>query len=276
MKSDGSFASGMRDDGTTTAGNLTRKTSQPNRHNLNSEGTGMRKRQTIKPAAVLALAVIVTVTIALGLMKGGGEDAVESHDGMAANQADMTTEDIEVHGDWTIDVLGPGGRVVSHSEFDNALHDEGRVLLSILSRELTIGSWNVSLAGSFVGDGTNPCVDTSGARQACHTREADSGGAGSQIFKTLTVTQSGSTGANLKLSGSVVAQTNGEVSHVNAGIMGCNPNIETDTEKCAGGSAAYLPTSVTRTEIKDANGQPAPVLVTEGQQILVNVVISFE
>lgn len=63
---------------------------------------------------------------------------------------------VTVHGHWTIDVRNPDGTLVSHTEFDNALHPaQGASLLAgLLTSEYSAGRWMIAI----IGQNANPCV----------------------------------------------------------------------------------------------------------------------
>lgn len=64
----------------------------------------------------------------------------------AAKPAKGQHEGITVHGHWVIEVKNPDGKVVSHTEFENALQSFGQVILAdLLSNQYVQGGWSVEL-----------------------------------------------------------------------------------------------------------------------------------
>lgn len=69
----------------------------------------------------------------------------------APDESDTTSEGIQVHGHWTIEVRDPDGSVDERIEFDNALEADGaRVLAELLGGERTV--WNEN----YFGDDNTP------------------------------------------------------------------------------------------------------------------------
>ena len=89
---------------------------------------------------------------------------------LAANSGDATSEGIQVHGHWTIEVLNPDGSVAEHREFENALTGPGgRDLAGLLEGtlslcETTSGSrWRIGMATAGGGVSFHADVESTGA-----------------------------------------------------------------------------------------------------------------
>lgn len=60
---------------------------------------------------------------------------------------------IKVHGHWVINILNSGGKLVSHTEFENTLQASGQIILAnVLGQQGILGGWAISFAG------TGPCT----------------------------------------------------------------------------------------------------------------------
>jgi hypothetical protein len=171
-------------------------------------------------------------------------------------------EGLTVHGHWTIDVRNPDGTLVEHREFENALSIGGGdiFLAEVLGRISTVGGWQIQVFGAtqqiceddlmnptncFIVESTNALVEAF------------------NIFKTLTA---GVSSATLVLSGSVIAQTDGQITQVSTGNNSCASSVSPDG--CPGGPVLTV-YPLTSTNLA------TPVAVLAGQQVQVNVVISF-
>lgn len=182
--------------------------------------------------------------------------------GAAARGADQT---IRVHGHWTITVVEPDGRVVERREFDNLLFGSGAQKLSqLLAREQAVGYWTVLTSST---GGQEVCEQPSGTPiSLCLLVEATDPTTANNRFPTLTLTVAPSTPFGLTLSGSLTAQRTGEISNVSTRLLGCTS--ATSPDDCATGLNPVANSNMTGTDI-------TPVPVTQGQQVLVTVTISF-
>jgi len=149
---------------------------------------------------------------------------------------------ITIHGHWVINVLTPGGKLVSHTEFENSLQSGGMSLLAkILGQAQTMGPWEISLAG------TGPCTSlypnsTSGTcrilqggvnRTSCGALGCASGMPGPVV-----------SGATLILTGSLTYPSGGNVTQVET-IAGSCSNGTTTLSCIVGGSGGSVFTSAT-------------------------------
>jgi hypothetical protein len=180
----------------------------------------------------------------------------------AQSPANGKTEGIKVHGHWMIEVRNPDGMMVTHREFENSLASNGAGLLAtVLAHSLTFGIWEVHLGSQVAG--MSPCV-SSGAGTDCVIYEPGSPGSGTQVSKTLVVSN-GSWGV-LVFSGTAVAGENGQIDLVRTMNTACPASTSPATCLSSAGFATFLFTSATVT--------PA-VNVLYGQSVAVTVTITF-
>lgn len=197
------------------------------------------------------------------------EEPVSAHDAesglpptaSASDAAPSPDEGIKVHGHWTIEVRDPDGTLVEHREFDNALLGTGFLEL-VLARTKTVGGWQIS---AFSVSPDEVCEEPAGTPHTeCLIEEATDTSPGNNVFKTLVV--SFTTGVNLTLAASLIAQRDGIVSSVQTRYRTCASSVAPDN--CPGG----VPTGssvFTRTTLSPA------VAVSTGQQVQVSVVFTF-
>ena len=164
-------------------------------------------------------------------------------------------EGIRVHGQWTIDVRNPNGKLVTHREFKNALTQSGATFLTnFIARNFVPGEWRIMLTGTY---GTWTISETSSIEPSA--------------FPTLTATYESS---GLVLRGTVTAPATGRIDEVHTGLTVCGysealvcrtPGHQSDNQ-VRFTSKTLSPSTVPPT---------APVDVTQGQIIQVTVTISF-
>ena len=175
-------------------------------------------------------------------------------------------EAIKVHGDWTIDVHNADGTLASHTEFENALTGLGSQRISdILARRMLPNYWRIELQANPLANAS--CLSSSNQARYCRITEPQ-GLTDSNVSNNLVVTSiiDGIDGI-LRLSGSIIAQRDGQITNVTTGHTGtpCAVGV-TFPDDCTGSSR----TEVTRTFITPT------IEVSEGQIIAVTVEISFE
>ena len=200
-------------------------------------------------------------------------------------------EGITVHGHWTIEVRNPDGKLVSHTEFENALAPSGgaALLAGLLAGTVTPGSWEVYLADDSSGD--NPLVIAEANSAAAAVCSKSLGGSIYQAcYDTLSVTgsQLGSGGAGiLALSGDTVTFTGSAsvptsnyggtaIAWVETAQAVCQPS--NSPSACFDVNIANTPAltqPLTARNLDGVGSDPPAVQVSPGQAILVSVVISF-
>lgn len=169
-------------------------------------------------------------------------------------------EGIKVHGHWTIEIRDPDGTLVSRREFENALSVSGQSAITrILTRFIQPGRWTIAASGS-----PSPC----GA--PCVVAESTDPQTGTNIFKTLSVTQGGVGGiASIILSGNATASADGSITVVTTSNQTCGPATASCTGAPLGGAGGATFTEITRTTLTTA------ISVLNGQQIQLQVIIQF-
>ena len=140
----------------------------------------MHKRMVSGLAAFVALSVALGVSLGLVFSGSGPATAPASEplasltpsDGGSAPASAVApeatqgsgggpSEGISVHGHWKINVLEPDGHLVSSHEFENALDNDGKLLLAqLLTTERQTGQWRVDLQGTGVGGSGQPIPDS--------------------------------------------------------------------------------------------------------------------
>ena len=188
----------------------------------------------------------------------------------AASESGGQKEGIKVHGHWTIDVRNPDGKLVSHTEFENALQTSGASLLALLlTRSNTPGLWGIVLAAP-TGVSVQPCSNTFG-NMLCRIDEPG-WGAFNNFIEEFTNLVVGVTNGTIKLSGTATAGNNigtgTSIGFVNTVLEEC---ANTDAPGALGqicrnggfGAVTFTSTNIT------------PISVSAGQIIQVTVVISF-
>lgn len=94
------------------------------------------------------IGLLAALTMALGAAACGA-DAGET----AASAGDGTTEAVNVHGDWKIDVVDPDGSTVDTIEFRNEFEGE-RVLSGLLAGGFSVEGWRIQI---FAGGEVEIC-----------------------------------------------------------------------------------------------------------------------
>jgi hypothetical protein len=193
---------------------------------------------------------------------------------------------ITVYGRWTIEVRNPDGKLASRREFENGLYPGsayGATLLSaLLGRAVTSGSWEVVLGDPTGADQISITEANSQASASCAINAT-----GTSVCSAMpltiaspppTVVSGDLSGATLTLQGSAIVPnffpaTIGVVVSTN---FACLPS--SSPAACFNGTAFNNGTGVPFTlEVLNgtAGSATAPVPVTPGQTVSVNVVFSF-
>jgi hypothetical protein len=176
-------------------------------------------------------------------------------------------EGITVHGHWVIDIRNADGTLASHHEFENALTYgpvAGNDLLSrLLTRQVTVGQWYVSVSGA-----NGPC-GTSSAPKPCILQEDGSPGAlPGEIFFGLkpSVDAPSTPTASVQLKGNATAGSAGQISSVSTWQFTCAPSV----------APAACGSSPTNFFAFTAQDLATPIAVQQaGQIIQVTVKFSF-
>ncbi len=218
----------------------------------------MRAQKTWKQMVAMSLAAL----LALAPMATAQEKVAPRSQANKTARAERqesrgrSQEGIKVHGHWTIDVKSPEGTLVSHTEFENALVQQGSAfLVSVLAGQHTANKWAVL----FDGPSPRPCL-ISGSPAACVIAQPGLSFAG--------------TGSSTSFNLMVQAPTSGP----NAGALVLQGFIAADFSTQINSVATYLfeQTGSSATAGGPFTGTfPAPINVAAGQIVQVTVVISF-
>jgi hypothetical protein len=203
-------------------------------------------RDTVVRAALIS-------AVSLGLVPQAG----------AQTAAEGQREGITVHGRWTVDVRNPDGTLAQHQEFENGLIDSGLHLAWLLGRLNTTGYWLVSAFDRQ----TSPCQNGTYAvfpNDCLMVEAAGTGVAGTNVFQTLTVSNTGFNNSQIVLRGTATALTAGRVSEVYTNFGLCPATV-------GAGGCGRLQEALPFT----GTSLPTAIPVASGQIIQVTVVISF-
>ena len=218
------------------------------------------------------LALIVALAVLAWLVFWAFGDGSSSVAGIGpAGSNNGSSEGIQVHGHWTIEVREPDGSLVSLHEFDNALTTGGfgnLVLARLLSGDKAAGLWNIDLENT--NPALNVCKNASGAKFTCELHEPRGGSPGPHQFFTLGVTipNSGADANRLVLQGTATAAVDGQINRVKTFLgtcptsvapQGCNINT-------IGSFDLFTRTILAPSDVPS---------ILAGQQITVKVVIRF-
>lgn len=164
-----------------------------------------------------------------------------------------SSEGIKVHGHWTIEVRETDGRLVSRTEFENALGLDGAaVLRSVLARTNSFGFWQISLSSTT---STQPCAPSFCTIGEPNDTDTVIG------FRTLSVSTQVNT---VVLTGQATASATTSIGRVATGAGLCQSNVAPSSPCSSISKFGFT--------LKDL---ASPQNVTPGQQVSVTVVISF-
>jgi hypothetical protein len=187
--------------------------------------------------------------------------------GGTSPEAAGPSEGIQVHGDWTIEVYNEDGSLDRSVAFKNAFQGE-TAMTTWLSHGSTVGPWSINMYSAVNEDW--PCVNNDGVKSACNIMEQFDPPQTDTAHTTFTLSvttddRGGAIGADdsLVLGGAITASSTGEISIVQTTAAMCS--IDDVWPACSGGS----------TDTFTYKELDAPIPVTEGQLIDVEVVISF-
>ena len=179
-------------------------------------------------------------------------------------------EGIKVSGHWTIDVREPDGTLVKSHEFNNALTNNGHVLVRLMARQNSAGQWYVILQGT--ASLPSPC-GTAAQQQACALQEPGdlNNYSGTTKFPALSVSTDAAFPTKLILTGTFTAEVTGHISTVQS-ANGLCANTVASQSPCASGSGFPL----TRHNFVPNEPPPTgPSPVAAGQIVQVRVEITF-
>lgn len=215
------------------------------------------KARWMVAASVAAVLVVAVVSASLAWAKAEG-----SHTAKPLAPSASRSEQIQVHGQWRVEVRNPDGSVVSVTYFHNDPDRAATAITTILTRTYSPGFWWIGLSSSTFN---GPCV-INGAPAGCRLVDPNDSGefaTGTNVFKTVMTSPNASSTA-INLSGSMIAQRDGDVDIVSTNIEVCSPSTA-PSAPC--GAFAYW--GFTLRSLASA------VSLVTGQQLLVAVVLSF-
>jgi hypothetical protein len=182
-------------------------------------------------------------------------------------------EGIKIRGHWVIEVREPDGSLVERREFDNALTPSGgELLVQWLLRNGSPTRWTIQLGsyslpgpcanGTFNSSTTNQCFIVDPLSSQPPT--------GTSVFPTLTEFASVGSTNFIRLTGNATALVQGEIEYVATRQGRCVAT--TAPLNC---NVALGPLQFTVHDLRDSQGQPAPLSVAAGRIVQVTVTISF-
>lgn len=208
-------------------------------------------------------------------------NALRSYTATNYNAADGANSDglnpgIHVKGNWSIEVRDRDGSLVERRDFENELVSSGSFLLAeLLASSTAAGNVVVDVSGD-----SPPCTKLTGGGDpiGCTIIETSQDpNASFENFPNLTkeVPDSGDNSGALVLDGSFTAQRDSDVSIVEAGLYDtCVPDRAPANCTYEEGTNSTGGRTLTSTTLEEGSNTP-PVDVSEGQQVNVTVVISF-
>ena len=238
---------------------------------------GVCQAQASSAPAQPAAKAVVPATAPEAVVPGVQLAAQTGQTATAGTAAKGTQEGIKVHGHWTIEVRNPDGKVVTHTEFENALVTNQSVLAGLLTGTASFGDWQVVLGTS--NGSTGPC-GTLGTFP-CFLGQSGSSGFPSGIqcalygecFTTLQSSVVGTYLNTVQLTGTATAGGSGQIGFV-----------ETLADTCTNSSGVGLATVSPSSCFTNGGAHStltsatlsSPVAVIAQQTIAVTVVISFQ
>lgn len=183
-----------------------------------------------------------------------GDDIIHAFDG---NEVGQPAEGVEVHGSWEIEVRNSDGSLAKKVEFENALVG-AYVIGKVLTGLETPGTWSMVFGSSKSDNPPDPC-SVDGQRFWCQVEEPE---------LTIIATEVG-----LELSATTMVEfDDSEIDFVSTALRTCSLNDSSvrsplsPIECAASDTLAHSFTEKTLGE---------PIAVTLGQQITLNVAITF-
>ncbi|RSK28301.1 hypothetical protein EJF36_16330 [Bacillus sp. HMF5848] len=202
-------------------------------------------------ALLSLLTVIMVALIGLTLLSNQSEEVTNGL-AQSSTSGEGQQEGIEVHGNWTIEILNEDGSIANKKSFENALAGGEKVIAEVLTRQSTPGSWSIWLSGT-----NGPCETDNGAPQPCSIYEPQ---------LNITVPSSGENEDKIVLSGTTTAEIDHFINQVGTFIGTCGPDVA--PEDCSSNPSSWF----TRHYMDSSDS----ISVSAGQQVNVTVVLSFE
>ena len=157
---------------------------------------------------VSALGISV-LSIGLALLFVGSDSSIAGPDENVSASNGLSTA-INVHGDWSIDVINPDGTLAEHREFTNQFVGQTE-LVNLLTGKMVAGGWRIAL-DSTLDNGTYKLYQI--------VEEDDPQNLSSNLEKNLTILG----GDSLQLNGSFTGTVNYSIGVVSAYLGECEGN----------------------------------------------------
>jgi hypothetical protein len=166
-------------------------------------------------ASAFVVLVAVSVVLAVSAFNSKdestvvvAEDEIPTADQVASESQGGPQEGIKVHGEWTIEVFDPDGKLAAHREFKNALLTSGADhLVKVLGRQNAIGAWRVSFGelstnatGTFIGT-LGPCLLSNSSPIQCNLEEFNAYETNSFVTLKMSVPKASTDVGKLQLKG---------------------------------------------------------------------------
>jgi hypothetical protein len=203
----------------------------------------------------IVMPVAIVAVVALAVVFAAGSYVGQNASGSVSDAA--ATVGVVVRGDWAVTVKNSDGTVARqeffHNEFDGAY-----IVSNVFAHSLTPGRYRLEIDDSTLN---SPCVD---GFAPCFDFESDDPNAGTAAnnFGNLTAT---ATAANdLVITGSFIAQRNGEFDGVRMRSSSCSATIAPSACQPKGPYISWSDRKLS-----------APIAAVAGQQILITVTYTF-
>jgi hypothetical protein len=206
-------------------------------------------------------------------------------------------EGIKVHGHWTIEVRNPDGKLVSHTEFENALVQPGGAsyITQLMLGTTVPGGYSIYMTSGPAAGGFGPCAGGDECILSGSITSPTPGSFSNSVVTAaclsapgtcfpLTVTPNmpvsgGVTSEGFTLTGTATTPAStggGTITDVYVYPLTCgNPTITTSTQATAI-SPSTCASTATVVQLSLTHAPNVAVPVTAGQSIAVNVQLSFQ
>jgi hypothetical protein len=242
----------------------------------------MKRRERSKRLVTLTTLLLLTYSPSFGQLNGKSQSSINSENTerptrtiKAQPSRGNGTDDIKLHGHWTIEIRNQDGTVSSHHEFENALMNAGSVSLAqMLAHQVTTAQWSIWLTFSGGNPNVRTLIENTGSAQSTPA-----------ILPTLSVSVpwSGANAGKLVLTGTVPGTSNltynGHPVNLNGQLLevmtalsiSCVSGVQCGT----GQGVGFSDRDLTKAVPPDTTAPPA-INVQPGQTLNVTVVFSFQ
>ncbi len=179
---------------------------------------------------------------------------------------DAVRNGIGVRGHWTIEVRNPDGGLARREEFDNALENQGSILVNLLTGYRHLASWQIMITAPALARGALSMIEPDATHPIGTVNVFDNATTSSSDTYSLVVTRFDTSDVpsvpTVRLSGTAVAIESASFSHVYSSLSLCKD------ASCPAGQTTGGPLS------KHVMPQPLPIV--KGQQLLITVEFTFQ